>query len=119
MKSLNIFITDLQGEKQEVTDIDEAIKQAECFMSNDLNFPENPFVKKRNEYWADIHRKLKISKELKEYYFNDDQSIIVFGEVNHNDLCKVSRRVINEMIGWRSYSPSEPNGLYIVEWCFC
>lgn len=57
-----MYITDLLGKKKEVTDLDKAIDQAECFAN--INPGESDFFvdKEKNirlsDYWKDVYQKL-------------------------------------------------------------
>ncbi len=59
-----MHITDLNGFRLKVTDIDEAIAQAENF--KDMHHvPPVPYDKKRQKYWTDIYNKLlKLKSKL-------------------------------------------------------
>jgi len=57
---MKMIIIDLEGKEIEVTDIDEAIEQADTFMSlylmGDTEYQK--FFNKRKVYWEDMYQKL-------------------------------------------------------------
>jgi len=52
-----IYITDLNGQRKEVTDLDKAIEQAEYF-KDAHHVPPVESDKERQIYWRDIYQKL-------------------------------------------------------------
>ena len=56
------YITDLNGLRKEVTDLDKAIEQAEYF-KDCHHVPPVESDKERQAYWADMHEKLIALKE--------------------------------------------------------
>lgn len=55
-------ITDINGFQIEITDLNEAIEDAEYF-KDCHHIPPKESDKERQEYWADMHEKLKAIKE--------------------------------------------------------
>lgn len=58
-------IIDMYGKEKTVTDLDEAINQAEVFKSygQPSNLAEE-FLEERKRYWTDIHQKLTYLQSL-------------------------------------------------------
>ncbi|MCT1526059.1 hypothetical protein [Sphingobacterium hotanense] len=58
-------ITDIYGKKSTVTDLDQAIDQAENFMGFDsADGPPDEYLQERKRYWTDIYEKLTHLKSL-------------------------------------------------------
>lgn len=55
-------VTDINGFQIEITDLNEAIEDAEYF-KDCHHIPPTESDKERQKYWADMHEKLKAIKE--------------------------------------------------------